>query len=140
MIQARRWVVVALAVGAGVGCDRRDCPIVTIEDQPAIFNLSCGPTNVTDVALSGSCSTGDAGLPKNLFGRSMKSIAIASSNAGDCHVVLTFATGFVFSGDVTFVSHTDPPGSDCQSPPYTEPTQGTFVVNNPSDTCVDGGL
>ena len=72
----------------------------------------------------------------------MKLVTVASPYAGNCHVVLTFATDFTFSADVTFVSHitTDPPGSDCRSPPFTVPTQSMFTVNNPGDTCVHAGL
>ena len=124
------------------GCVQTACPDVIPGNQPARFNLACGPADVTKITLSGSCSTGDAGPSNSQITQSMKFVTVTSPNAGNCHVVLTFATGFTFSADVTFVSHitTDPPGSDCRSPPFTVPTQSMFTVNNPGDTCVDAGL
>ncbi len=47
------------------------------------------------------------------------------------HIVLTFATGFTYSADVTFTTHTS-----CGGCSYQAPTSGPFTVNNPADTCV----
>jgi hypothetical protein len=131
--------VLVLLFAAGVGCGQTACPGAIRSNQPAIFNLSC-PTALTKITLSGSCSDSDAGPSNSRIDQSMNFVTVASPIAGTCHVVLTFATGFTFSADVIFVTHTatDPPGSDCTSP-YTGPTQSTFTVNNPSDTCVDAG-
>jgi hypothetical protein len=75
-----------------------------------------------------------------LFGSTQKSIAIHSPRPGDCHVVLTFATGFTYSADVRFTLQTDTQPSGCQPPSYTAPTQKAFTVNNPPETCGDAGL
>ena len=102
----------------------------------AIFELSCGATDLTSVVLSGPCATGDASPSHYLDGGT--SVIISSPSPGVCHVELTFATGFTYSADVTFVSESA--GGACVCPPNTAPTQTTFVVNNPSTTCLDGGL
>ena len=103
-----------------------------VENQPAIFDLSCGPTNVMSVTLSGACATDDTNPSHYVFGPTSKSIAVRSPNPGDCHVVLTFATGFTFSADVTFTSEL----GGCAPNSYTAPTPQTHTVDNPSDTCV----
>jgi hypothetical protein len=55
------------------------------------------------------------------------------SSTGTCHVELTFVTGFVYSADVTFTSQS----AGCAGCGTTiGPTQGQFMVNNPSSTCV----
>jgi hypothetical protein len=136
---ALRLALLGLVVVSGIGCGQTTCDAYVHANQPAILDLSCGPTDLTNVALSGPCSTGDAGGLDSVFGPKMNSIAIASPSPGDCHVVLTFATGFTFSTDLTFVSRTftDPPG--CGTQVYAAPTESTVMVNNPSDTCVDAG-
>jgi hypothetical protein len=88
------------------------------------------------VALSGSCSNGDSSPSGYLFGSEGASLAITSSAPGDCHVALTFATGFTYSTDITFVSQTELQTSGCPAcPSYTAPTQAKFSVANPSATC-----
>jgi hypothetical protein len=72
----------------------------------------------------------DLSNPQNLY--------VASSTAGTCHVELAFATGFAYSTDVVFTSTTTTGG--CCSGTGVNPTQSMFMVNNPSTTCVDGGL
>jgi hypothetical protein len=131
--------VLALLFTAGVGCGQTVCPGAIRANQPAIFNLSC-PTDPPQITLSGSCAAGDAGPSNGQLNQALNVVTVTSPNPGNCHVVLSFATGFTFSADVTFVTHieTDPPGSNCTSP-YTGPTQSMFTVNNPSDTCVDAG-
>jgi hypothetical protein len=59
--------------------------------------------------------------------------------AGDCHIELVFATGFTFSTDVQFTTQS---GGQPQCPCNTwlEPDQQTIAVNDPSSTCVDGGV
>ncbi len=119
------------------GCSQSTCNSYVASNRPAILDLSCGPTDLTNVALSGACSTGDAGGLNNVFGATMNAIAIASPRPGDCHVVLTFSTGFTFSADLTFVSQSLHEG--CSTQVYTVPTTQTVAVNNPSDTCLDAG-
>jgi hypothetical protein len=138
MAVALRAAVRCLLVVPCAGCSPTpaDCSDVIPGNEPAIFNLSCGPTDLTSVALSGPCSTGDASPSNYLFGAVSKSLAFDSPSPGRCHVFLTFATGFTYSTDVTFTSQTDtvPPG--CHVSSYTAPTQQTFTVNNPGGTCV----
>jgi hypothetical protein len=100
----------------------------------ATFNLSCGATDLMSVAVSGSCVT-VADLPSNLVFE--QSIAIYSPTPGVCHVELTFATGFTYSTDVTFEVNTAKQQGCCAL--FDAPTQTTFMVNNPSTTCVDPG-
>src|SRR5579863_76111 len=130
-----------LVVVLGGGCSvQYACPGLETENQPAIFQLSCGPTDLTSVALTGPCSADDGGTSSHVFGAKSSSLAIASPSPGTCRVTLTFATGFAYSADVTFVEQSDnsPPG--CAVWHYTAPTQQAFTVDNPSTTCVDAGL
>jgi hypothetical protein len=134
-------VAVALLVVLGDACitEQYACPGLEIEDQPAIFQLSCGPTDLTSVSLSGACATADASPTGDAFGSASASVAVTSPNPGQCHVVLTFATGFTYTADVTFTVQTDNGGPGCPSSTYTAPTQQSFTVHNPSTTCVDAG-
>jgi hypothetical protein len=140
MIVARCAAVLGFLVIGGVGCNHRDCSAVCEGNQAATFQLSCAPTNLTSVALSGVCSIGDAG-PSNVGVSSVRaSVFISSASPGECHVVLTFATGFAYSADVTFTVQTDPVPAGCGTCPYTVPNKPSFTVNNPPATCVDEGL
>lgn len=138
MVLALRAAVLACFVSCG-GCGGHSCPALCLANKPAVFQLSCGPTDLLNVALSGVCSVGDAGPSSYLFGPASMSLAIHSSNAGNCHVSLTFATGFSYSADVTFTLQTDTTYPDCHGCSYTVPTQQTFIVDNPSGTCMDAG-
>jgi hypothetical protein len=62
-------------------------------------------------------------------------VVVASPSPGTCHVLLTFASGFTYSADVTFASQNLNPTCGC--PAFIGPTSGPFTVNNPSETCVD---
>jgi hypothetical protein len=104
----------------------------------AIFDLSCGPTDLTSVVISGPCATGDASLSNHVSGSESQYVSLSSPSPGVCHVELTFATGFTYSADVTFVSESVV--GPCACPSSTAPTQNTFMVNNPSTTCVDAGV
>ena len=104
----------------------------------AIFDLSCGPTDLTSVVISGPCAMGDASPSNHVSGSESQYVSLSSPSPGVCHVELTFATGFTYSADVTFVSESA--GGLCACPQSTAPTQSTFTVNNPSTTCVDAGL
>jgi hypothetical protein len=104
----------------------------------ATLILSCGATDLTNVAISGPCAKGDAGPSYTVDLSNPQNLYVASSTAGICHVELTFATGFAYSTDVVFTSSTTTGG--CCSGTGVNPTQSTFMVNNPSTTCVDGGI
>jgi hypothetical protein len=121
----------------GIGCQGHSaCTNFCFENRPAMFVLSCSPTDLTDVTASGPCSFSDASGP-TVAGTSLQ---IGSPTPGICHVTLTFATGFTYSTDVTFVSQTTPAPPGCGGcSPYIAPTQREFAVDNPSTTYVDAG-
>lgn len=122
----------------GAGCQSgQACPTFCLDSEPATFDLSCSGSDLTDVTLSGPCSSDhDAANPSTyLSGR--PSLGVGSLAPGDCHVTLTFGTGFVYSADVMFVLQTDPEPSGCPAcPAYVVPTQRSFMVNNPGATCI----
>jgi hypothetical protein len=134
-------VLGALIVMAG-GCDSSlDCPPIPCDPKAttdAVFSLSCHPTDLTSVAVSGPCAMNDASLANYVFG---PYIDVSSPSPGMCHVELRFASGFTYSADVSFGLQMDssPPGCG-QCPPHIGPIHGTFTVNNPSTTCVDAGI
>jgi hypothetical protein len=140
MIVARGAPVLGFVVIAGVGCNHDDCFTVCPDNQPAMFQLSCSATNLTSVALSGACAIGDAGPAKDLVTSAGALLLVRAPRPGACHVVLTFATSFTYSADVTFTVQTVAEPAGCGSCPYTVPNKPTFMVNNPNATCVDEGL
>jgi hypothetical protein len=103
----------------------------------AIFILSCDGADLTNVAVSGPCATGDGTIPYSLDSADPTTLYVGSTSTGVCHVELTFGTAFTYSTDVTFSLSTQT-GSCCPGP-YIAPTQATFTVKNPSTTCVDAG-
>jgi hypothetical protein len=124
-------------VGGGTGAA---CPLGCATEAYAVFDLSCGPTDLESVALSGACAAGDANPTSYVGGRDGQYVSVDSARPGICHVVLKFGTGFVYSKDVTFVEETlaGPPG--CPScPPFVGAMGSVFAVDNPSSTCVDAG-
>jgi hypothetical protein len=121
----------------GVGCrGSGPCPLACSEVGPASFVLMCNPTDLTSVTASGLCALPDASPLV-----AVSELTIYGRSPGVCHVVLTFASGFTYTADVNFVSQTDPepPGCVGTCPPYITATQRTFVVDNPPETCTDGG-
>ncbi|MGH7435440.1 MAG: hypothetical protein ACRENE_07180 [Polyangiaceae bacterium] len=106
--------------------------------SPATLILSCGATDLANVAISGPCAAGDAATRSTLDSSNPQNLYVTSTGAGTCHVELTFATGFTYSTDVAFVSTTTTGG--CCSGTGVNPTQSTFMVHDPSTTCVDAGL
>jgi hypothetical protein len=96
----------------------------------ALFKLSCTPADIVSLVASGPCAPSDASI-EQLQEDSFVTLASPSST-GTCHVALTFATGFVYSTDVTFTSQS---GGCAGCPATIGPTQGEFMVGNPSDTC-----
>jgi hypothetical protein len=101
--------------------------------EPALFDFTCATTDLVSIAATGAC----VDTWKNNSGNHAY---VGSHEAGPCHVVLMFATGFTYAADVTFVSM---PNTTCDQScaPQIEPTSGPFQVDNPPDTCVavDGG-
>jgi hypothetical protein len=121
------------------GCSKSACCGLCPASEPAIFELSCGSTDLTSVVATGPCDTPYARASSYV---SDGTVVVGSEGAGVCHVALTFATGFTYSADVTFTSK---PGGVCGGPECTCPdptlaTSGPFPVNDPSNACVDAGL
>jgi hypothetical protein len=137
MLAARCAAALGLLVVMGGGCAHYACPGFETANQSATFQLSCGPTDLVSVALSGPCSDGDASISDLA---ASASFGISSPSPGVCHVTLTFATGFTYSADVTFILQNDGDTPGCPVWHYTAPTQRAFTVNNPSTTCVGTGL
>jgi hypothetical protein len=98
----------------------------------ATFNLSCSPNDLTSVVATGPCADPDASLSWYTGKETQWAVGVVSPSPGVCHIELTFATGFTYSADVTFTEQTA-----CNS--FIGPTSGPFMVNNPSDTCLDAG-
>ena len=112
MLIARCAAALSLLVVLGGGCSQgHACPGFETANQSAILQLSCGPTDLVSVALSGPCSIGDASI-SNLA--ASPSLAISSPSPGVCHVTLTFATGFTYSADVTFIAQNDGDTPGCE--------------------------
>jgi len=133
-------VLLLLLLGVGCQSQRPACPGFCTEDQPAIFIPSCSPSDLTSVTATGPCSFGDASASNDLLDAAGTSIQIGSPTPGVCHIVLTFATGFTYSADVTFVSQADQEPAGCTvCSAYVAPTQRTFVVDNPPATCIEAG-
>jgi hypothetical protein len=64
-------------------------------------------------------------------------VTVAGFTPGTCAVRLSFANGFVYSTDVTFVLNDG--GGGCPAPAVV-PTQYVFIVNNPISTCIEAGV
>lgn len=142
MLVARCAAAFGLLAVVGGGCSEGGaaCPGSCGLGNAVEFDLSCDPADITNIPLSGGCAKGDAN-PANYVCGKHDCICVGSPIPGVCHVELTFATGFIYSADVTFTSQPgDPGGPGCPPcPSYIAPTQGKFVVNNPSTTCIDAG-
>ncbi len=136
MLVARTAAAMAILVVLGAGCgEGHACSNFETANQFAEFRLSCAPTDLTSMSVSGPCAGADASISDPT---ASASLAISSPSPGVCRVTLTFATGFTYATDVTFVLQSD--DDTCPVWHYTAPTQRTFTVNNPSTTCVDAGL
>jgi hypothetical protein len=128
------WIAVCglLVVACNTSpCTSLPCSILS----PANFQASCYPNDLVAVTTTGPCTT-DAGL----IGFVNVEPAVFATSPGTCHIVLTFATGFTYSTDVTFTEYS--PGCDC--PNYIGPTGAALqsgvaapiLIHNPPDTCV----
>jgi hypothetical protein len=130
---------VAAAFGGGTGCVQQpSCDNISRVETPATFELACSPSDLTAVNVSGPCSSSNMGSdPTDHYGNDevgRGKLEVGSQVAGLCHVDLTFASGFVYSTDVTFTGTSDSCGTG-----FISPTQSVFAVNNPDSTCADGG-
>ena len=109
------------------------CSSIASSDYAVTFNLACVPNDLTAATVSGPCAANPGGdLTEYVKGRGQ--LSFVSPTDGVCHLVLTFASGFSYSADVTFTRTSDSCGRATVSP-----TQSSFMVDNPSSTCTDGG-
>ena len=138
--------VASLLVVLEAGCSSSSPCALPCGAIGATFNLSCNSNDLTSVVASGPCSMPDASLSWYTGTGSQGTVTVYSSSPGTCHVQLSFASGFTFSTDVTFISQTEGTCGSC--PSFTEPSSGEFTVDNPASTCVavpdaggdDGGV
>jgi hypothetical protein len=141
-VKLARFAAAALTLSVLVagGCGwHEDCPSGCREGDPIVLDISCGGTDLTSVVLSGPCNIDNASAPDLYLGGSHQQYVYVQPNvAGTCHIELTFATGFTFSTDVHVTNQSD--GDSQCSCQYQEPDPQTIAVNNPSTTCVDGGV
>ncbi len=124
--------------------DGHYCPAQCPDRELVFFDFSCITMGPTTIAASGPCAMGDAGstvYPQDIIQEMYTNLG--SSGPGTCHIVLTFATGFTYSADVTFkmrkYSEDQPGCHPLTCPDYLAPTQERFTVDNPSNTCLDAG-
>jgi hypothetical protein len=94
------------------------------------LNLSCGPTDLTGLHLTGACAS--AQTDGGAYGANDQWVGFGSEEAGACHYTLDFASGYSYSGDVMFTEQS--PGCGC--PSYLAPSPATIDVPNPSSTCL----
>jgi hypothetical protein len=141
MLVVRSAGVLGLLVLVGVngGCGDAHCTNFCMGSQPAVFDLSCVPAHLTQVDAVGPCAIGDASVTHDWSGPGSEFVAISSAGEGVCQIRLNFASGFAYSANVSFASHTDDGPSGCGCPSYTTPSQSTFMVLTPNSICVDAG-
>jgi hypothetical protein len=141
--QSRSGFAAPVDAGEGDGGDQvsgPNCPGLCITSGLAELDLSCAASDLTSVVVTGPCAEGDANPDNYLDRYNERYLFLGSATPGVCHVELIFATGFTYSTDVTFESVAQPGLPGCPGcAPYVGPTQTTFVVDNPSSTCGDGG-
>ena len=128
-----------IVVGGGTGCaQHQSCDNISRVTTPATFELACAPSDLTAVNILGPCAGNNLRSdPADYYGNGeggLGKLEVSSQVAGLCHVELTFASGFVYSTNVTFAGTADRCGTA-----FINPTQSTFTVNNPISTCVDAG-
>jgi hypothetical protein len=132
-----RWPLAwAVLIGAAGCSSHHGCPVFCGVPVAATFDLSCAPTDLVSVSVSGVCATGDANPANYMQGPGDTHLSIFSDRAGVCDLYLTFATGFTYSASVTFAVI---PSSDGCPSCAIGPTQGHFAVGNPSGTCGGSG-
>jgi hypothetical protein len=136
----RGWLPLAVAAAAlvarlGLACGAdTPCSDLCTDAESATFHLSCNPNDLVSVVATGPCSNPDASLEWYTGAETEWDVAVTAQSPGECHIVLTFATGFTYSTDVTFTSQ----NQGCGCPSFLGPVPGTgaITVNNPADTCV----
>lgn len=137
-----RSVIAQPTVGQADAGATPACPLLCGNQAfEATFDLSCAPSDLASITLTGPCAYSDAGSTTYVEHDWLRPwIKIASGRPGVCSVALLFANGFAYSADVDFVLQAGgaPPGCPA-CPASVTPTQSTFAVNNPSTTCVDAG-
>jgi hypothetical protein len=110
------------------------------EPPEVMFDLSCASTDLESMTLSGACAMGDGGPTTFPGGYDYPTLYIYGTSAGVCHVLLAFASGFMYSDDLTFVSQTPMPPAGCPAcPTLLVPSASAVLVHNPPSTCVDAG-
>jgi len=134
------WILGAVGlvvVGGGCSAASATCPGNCADPPPAVLDLSCGPTDLQSVVLSGPCAKGydDATAPSQFVsGARQQLVDIPSLFAGTCHVELTFASGYTFATQIEF---TYQPGNaqDCTCG-TNQANPAMITVPNPSATCL----
>lgn len=101
----------------------------------AELDLACWPNDLTSVSASGSCSVPDAGLDDTTT-VNRRAVIVRANQAGDCHVELTFASGFRFATDITFMTKNSGTAECPGCPDYYASVDPMRVVNNPPETCL----
>jgi len=141
MLVARCILALAVLVIVDGGCSTTQaCCGLCPASEPAVFQLACSVTDLQSVTASGPCAIPDASLSSYAISNGV--VYVQSQGPGDCHIELTFATGFTYVADVTFGAKPGGVcgGPQCTCPDYVTPSSGAFAVNNPSTTCLDAGL
>jgi|SRR5580692_255594 hypothetical protein len=156
--------LVAFVVTTG-GCSSNG-PCDTLGEVPstlttATLELACATSTLSSVVASGPCAASctafypyqpsdgvAAGLPWSgpcpnaiqLAGQ-VQSVTVQGTDAGSCNVELSFSSGFTYSAVVSFSSSTmpEPACGGEVTEPYFAPTPSMIMVDNPADTCLDGG-
>ena len=123
---------------SGDGCVSSDhaCPDSCTVSGSATFWLACNPNDLVSVEATGPCSMPDEPLSWYTGAATKWAASVFAASPGTCHIVLTFATGFTYSADVTFASMNDNTPGCPPCPAYIGAISGGFNVNNPPETCV----
>jgi len=143
-VRAGGMLLVGLTLASVAGGCGSDCKIGCQGPQSATLDLSCAPAAVTVAELTGPCAPPPDATPASGFGFSCPlaaqtpfvdcdQVSFSSNEPGDCHVSLTFASGFTYSADVHFA--TTPATCGCGLPQGPFPTQAVLMVNNPDAAC-----
>ncbi len=126
--------LIAVARSLGACGSRATCCGSCDGSKSAVIDFSCGSTNLTNVAVTGPCTSPYAGDGGAAY--AVNAVYVNADKAGTCHVVLTFSNGASYAVDVTFQTETtyvcgSPDCGSCGE--ITAPTSGPFTV--PSSTC-----
>jgi hypothetical protein len=110
------------------GCGS-DCGGGCTVSSNASFAVSCFPSDLQSVTVTGPCARTLPGAPLN----GGPYINVPCAAEGTSHFVLQFASGFTFERDVTFTKESQ----GCAGcAPYFVPSELPIIVNNPrASTC-----